>query len=273
MFGCFPIRCVAVTGTNGKTTTTALLGAILESGRWRSRSQATSAARSRRSSARLARGVDRLRAVLVSARGRRDARTSRRGADEPELDDLDRHGTFAAYEAMKLPCSSVSPRSDVGGRAARLRAGSGRAGASSSAPTTRCRRSHASGVAQPRERRRRDGRGARVGVSDASIAAALRRSRCRAPHRGSRDVDGVLYVNDSKATNAAAALRALASFAGRRKHVILVVAARPSRTSRSRPRSSQLTARTSSARRQAPWRARWSPPASISCALTRYNAP
>jgi len=32
---------------------------------------------------------------------------------------------------------------------------------------------------------------------------------------------GVLYVNDSKATNAAAALRALASFPGRRKHVIL----------------------------------------------------
>ena len=31
----------------------------------------------------------------------------------------------------------------------------------------------------------------------------------------------MLYVNDSKATNAAAALRALASFAGRRKHVIL----------------------------------------------------
>jgi UDP-N-acetylmuramoylalanine--D-glutamate ligase len=32
---------------------------------------------------------------------------------------------------------------------------------------------------------------------------------------------GVLYVNDSKATNAAAALRALASFPERRKHVIL----------------------------------------------------
>ena len=31
----------------------------------------------------------------------------------------------------------------------------------------------------------------------------------------------MLYVNDSKATNAAAALRALAAFAGRRKHVIL----------------------------------------------------
>jgi UDP-N-acetylmuramoylalanine--D-glutamate ligase len=30
----------------------------------------------------------------------------------------------------------------------------------------------------------------------------------------------VLYVNDSKATNAAAALRALATFPGRRKHVV-----------------------------------------------------
>jgi UDP-N-acetylmuramoylalanine--D-glutamate ligase len=34
-------------------------------------------------------------------------------------------------------------------------------------------------------------------------------------------MDGVLYVNDSKATNAAAALRALTSFSGLRKHVIL----------------------------------------------------
>jgi UDP-N-acetylmuramoylalanine--D-glutamate ligase len=34
-------------------------------------------------------------------------------------------------------------------------------------------------------------------------------------------IDGVLFIDDSKATNAAAAVRALASFPERRKHVIL----------------------------------------------------
>ena len=61
-----------------------------------------------------------------------------------------------------------------------------------------------------------------IGVSNEAIAAALR-SFPGVEHRIEEvaTVDGVLYVNDSKATNAAAALRALASFAGRRKHVIL----------------------------------------------------
>ncbi len=61
-----------------------------------------------------------------------------------------------------------------------------------------------------------------VGVSDAAIAEALR-TFPGVEHRIEQvaTVDGVLYVNDSKATNAAAALRALASFPGRRKHVIL----------------------------------------------------
>ena len=61
-----------------------------------------------------------------------------------------------------------------------------------------------------------------VGVPDEAIARALE-SFPGVEHRIEEiaTVDGVLYVNDSKATNAAAALRALASFAGRRKHVIL----------------------------------------------------
>ncbi len=61
-----------------------------------------------------------------------------------------------------------------------------------------------------------------VGVTDEAIAHALQ-SFPGVEHRIEEvaTIDGVLYVNDSKATNAAAALRALASFAGRRKHVIL----------------------------------------------------
>ena len=61
-----------------------------------------------------------------------------------------------------------------------------------------------------------------------SVSRTTRSRRRSAPSRGSSTgsrrsatVAGVLYVNDSKATNAAAALRALASFPGRRKHVIL----------------------------------------------------
>ena len=61
-----------------------------------------------------------------------------------------------------------------------------------------------------------------VGVPDEAIARALG-SFPGVEHRIEEvgELDGVLFVNDSKATNAAAALRALASFDGRRKHVIL----------------------------------------------------
>ena len=86
------------------------------------------------------------------------------------------------------------------------------------------RRAADPGRAQPRERRRRDRRGARDRRSPTTRSReALRHlPRRRAPDRDRwPSVDGVLYVNDSKATNVAAALRALASFPERRLHVIL----------------------------------------------------
>ena len=60
------------------------------------------------------------------------------------------------------------------------------------------------------------------GIGDEAIAEALR-TFPGVEHRIEEVavVRGVTYVNDSKATNVAAALRALASFPGRRKHVIL----------------------------------------------------
>ena len=69
--------------------------------------------------------------------------------------------------------------------------------------------------AQPRERRRRDRRGAR----DRAPRRGDRRGAAHLPgveHRIEEVAvgDGVRYVNDSKATNVAAALRALASFPG-----------------------------------------------------------
>ena len=61
-----------------------------------------------------------------------------------------------------------------------------------------------------------------AGIPDDAIAEALR-TFAGVPHRIElvRDVDGVRYVNDSKATNAAAARRALASFPDAPLHVIL----------------------------------------------------
>jgi UDP-N-acetylmuramoylalanine--D-glutamate ligase len=61
-----------------------------------------------------------------------------------------------------------------------------------------------------------------AGVPEDAIAEALR-TFAGVPHRIElvRDVDGVRYVNDSKATNAAAARRALASFPDSMLHVIL----------------------------------------------------
>jgi UDP-N-acetylmuramoylalanine--D-glutamate ligase len=61
-----------------------------------------------------------------------------------------------------------------------------------------------------------------AGVDDAAIADALA-SFEGVPHRIElvRELRGVRYVNDSKATNVAAALRALASFPNERLHVVL----------------------------------------------------
>jgi UDP-N-acetylmuramoylalanine--D-glutamate ligase len=61
-----------------------------------------------------------------------------------------------------------------------------------------------------------------VGIGEDAIAAALR-TFPGVPHRIElvREVAGARYVNDSKATNVAAALRALASFPDARLHVIL----------------------------------------------------
>jgi hypothetical protein len=69
---------------------------------------------------------------------------------------------------------------------------------------------------QPRERRRRDRGRARGRAPDDAIAEALR-TFPGVPHRLElvAELGGVRFVNDSKATNTAAARRALASYASR----------------------------------------------------------
>src|SRR5207244_2862078 len=61
-----------------------------------------------------------------------------------------------------------------------------------------------------------------AGIDEAAIAEALR-TFPGVPHRLElvAEIDGVRYVNDSKATNVSAARRALAAYAGEPVHLIL----------------------------------------------------
>ena len=212
-------RLIGVTGTNGKTTTAELLGAIL-------------------------RAADR---DVVVAGNVGTPLTSVRGADwvvcelssfqledvhelacdvavllNLEPDHLDRHSTFEAYRAAKLRIferarAAVVPRGlalderclpatvvefaadDELPAEPRIRGSHNRENAAAAAAAARA-----------------------AGVPDAAIAEALG-SFPGVAHRlelvGERD--GVRYVNDSKATNVAAARRALAAYAGEPVHLIL----------------------------------------------------
>ena len=219
-----PNPLLGVTGTNGKTTTTALLGVILEAaGR-----PAEVAGNIGRPLTALVDAVDPDAWIVceLSSFQLEDVETLRPRVavlTNLEPDHLDRHGSFEAYGAAKLRAFArqgpddvaVVPRGfgPVPGEARRvefsdddplpaeprLRGAHNRENAAAAAAASRA-----------------------IGVPDAAIAEALR-AFPGVEHRIEEvgTVAGVLYVNDSKATNAAAALRALASFPGRRKHLIL----------------------------------------------------
>jgi UDP-N-acetylmuramoylalanine--D-glutamate ligase len=219
-----PNPLLGVTGTNGKTTTTALLGAILET-----------AARKVEVAGNIGRPLTSLVGVVdedawvvceLSSFQLEDVTTLRPRVavlTNLEPDHLDRHGTFEDYREAKLRAFArqepedvaVVPAGfgDVPGRARRVEFA-----ADDPLPVEpRIRGLHnrenaAAATAAARA----------VGVPDAAIAEALA-SFPGVEHRIEEvaTIEGVLYVNDSKATNASAALRALAAFAGRRKHVIL----------------------------------------------------
>jgi UDP-N-acetylmuramoylalanine--D-glutamate ligase len=131
-----------------------------------------------------------------------------------EPDHLDRHGSFAAYRDAKLRIfenqteedTAVVPRGfdDVPGRARREEfAGSDALPAEPGLPGAHNRENAAAATAAARA----------AGLPDVAIAEALRTFPGVA-HRlelvGERN--GVRFVNDSKATNTAAARRALAAF-------------------------------------------------------------
>jgi UDP-N-acetylmuramoylalanine--D-glutamate ligase len=208
---------LGVTGTNGKTTTSELLGAMLdapvagnvgralteldgevEAGRW---------IVCELSSFQLE-DIEELRpriAVLLNL----------------EPDHLDRHGTFEAYRDAKLRIfenqtpedTAVVPRGfPAVGRGRRVEfSGDDRLPVEPRLPGAHNRENAAAATAAARA----------AGVADDRIVEALR-TFPGVPHRLEEvaKIRGVRYVNDSKATNAAAARRAIAAY-DEPLHVIL----------------------------------------------------
>ncbi len=215
---------IGVTGTNGKTTTTALLGAVLDAAGW---------------NVEVAGNIGRPLTSLVGAVAAdawvvcelssvqlEDVETLRPRVavlTNLEPDHLDRHASLDAYEAAKLRVFERQGPDDVAVVPRGFGAVPGRARRVEFAVDDVLPAEPRIRGAHNRENAAAATAAARaIGIPDTAIALALE-SFPGVEHRIEEiaTIDGVLYVNDSKATNAAAALRALASFPGRRKHVIL----------------------------------------------------
>ena len=219
-----PNPILGVTGTNGKTTTTELLGAVLRvAGR----------------PVEVAGNVGRPLTALVGSAAHdawvvcelssfqlEDVHTLKPRVAvllNLEPDHLDRHGTFEQYADLKLRIfelqtatdTAVVPRAfgPVPGSAARVEfAADDALPAEPRIPGPHNRENAAAATAAARA----------AGIDDDAIARALSAFE-GVPHRIElvREIGGVRFVNDSKATNVAASLRALASFPDERLHVIL----------------------------------------------------
>ena len=215
---------LGVTGTNGKTTTTALLGAVFEA-----------AGRPVEVAGNIGRPLTSLVGSVsadawvvceLSSFQLEDVETLRPRVAvllNLEPDHLDRHGSFEVYSDAKLRVferqtpddTAVVPRSfgPVAGSARRVEfAADDLLPAEPRIRGPHNRENAAAATAAARA----------AGVDDEAIAEGLR-TFDGVPHRIElvREVAGVRYVNDSKATNVAAALRALASFPDEPVHVIL----------------------------------------------------
>jgi UDP-N-acetylmuramoylalanine--D-glutamate ligase len=206
---------LGVTGTNGKTTTTALLGVML--------------------GAPVAGNIGRALTELEDEQGWIVCELSSFQLEDIhefrpriavllnlEPDHLDRHGTFEAYRDAKLRVFenqgpddvAVLPRGfgEVPGRGRRVEfAAEDPLPAEPRIRGVHNRENAAAAVAAARE----------AGAGEKQIAEALREFP-GVPHRLEEvaEIGGVRFVNDSKATNAAAARRAVASF-DEPLHVIL----------------------------------------------------
>jgi UDP-N-acetylmuramoylalanine--D-glutamate ligase len=201
---------VAVTGTNGKTTTSELLGRMLD---------APVAGNVGRALCELDGAVQPSRQVVceVSSFQLEDVHAFRPRVAvllNLEPDHLDRHGTLAAYRAAKLRVfenqragdTAVVPRGfgEVPGAARRVEfSGADPLPAEPLIPGEHNRENAAAATAAARA----------TGLDDQTIAGALR-TFPGVPHRLElvAELGGVRWVNDSKATNVAAALRGLRAY-------------------------------------------------------------
>jgi UDP-N-acetylmuramoylalanine--D-glutamate ligase len=211
-----PNQFVAVTGTNGKTTTVELLGAM-----WRAAELPVAVAGNvGRPLSALVGELEPEATVVCEVSSFQAEDASAFAPDVGVLlnltpDHLDRHGTIAAYREAKLSMFArqtadqvaIAPRGiELPGAARRLDPGD----LPVPAAEVRLRGPHnlenaiaASAAASA------------AGVPATAVAAALR-TFAGVPHRLEEvgTVDGVLWVDDSKATNVSAAARAIESFAG-----------------------------------------------------------
>jgi UDP-N-acetylmuramoylalanine--D-glutamate ligase len=223
-FRLLPNRLVGVTGTNGKTTTSELLGAIFRA-----------AGRPVAVAGNVGRPLTDLVGALpddawivceVSSFQLEDVHRFRPRIAvllNLEPDHLDRHQTFEAYRDAKLRIfenqteadTAVLPRGfgKVPGGAARVEFSAGeRLPAEPLIPGEHNRENAAAATATARA----------AGIEDAAIIEALGTFRGVA-HRLELvgEVDGVRFVNDSKATNTSAARRGIAAYAGEPLRLIL----------------------------------------------------
>ena len=205
-----PNPIVGVTGTNGKTTTSELLGVMLG---------APVAGNVGRALTELDGQVepDQLVVCEVSSFQLEDVHEFRPQVAvllNLEPDHIDRHGSFDAYRDAKLRIFenqrdgdiAVVPRGfdDIPGQGRRIDfEPNDSLPAEPRIPGAHNRENAAAAVAAARA----------LGVDDSQIAAALE-SFPGVPHRLEpvAEADGVRYVNDSKATNTAAARRAVAAY-------------------------------------------------------------
>jgi UDP-N-acetylmuramoylalanine--D-glutamate ligase len=215
---------LGVTGTNGKTTTSELIGSVFRAA-GRPVEVAGNVGRPLTSLVGSA-AADAWVVCELSSFQLEDVETLRPRIAillNLEPDHLDRHGTFEAYADVKLHIfdrqsaddTAVVPRGfrAIPGAARRVTfASDDELPAEPLIPGTHNRENAAAATAASRA----------AGIDDDAIAEALRTFE-GVPHRIElvRDLRGVRYVNDSKATNVAAAVRALASFPDARLHVIL----------------------------------------------------
>jgi UDP-N-acetylmuramoylalanine--D-glutamate ligase len=205
-------RFVGVTGTNGKTTTTELLGAIL-----RVAGRDVAVAGNVGTPLASVRAADWVVCELSSFQ-LEDVETL--ACDVAVLlnlepDHLDRHGTLEAYRDAKL---RIFERA----RVKVVPAGIGLDGIEFAAddplpaePLIRGAHNRENAAAATTAARA-------AGIGDDAIAEALR-TFPGVPHRLEvvAEADGVRFVNDSKATNVAAARRGLDAYADERVHLIL----------------------------------------------------